>query len=40
MIAAREHQARRQVKAYLLGFDDATLATYGIERPDMERGSV
>jgi hypothetical protein len=40
MLASREHKARREVKAYLLGLDDATLATYGIDRSalDMERG--
>ncbi len=40
LVAAREHEARRQVRAYLLGLDDATLATYGVDRDhlDMERG--
>ena len=32
MIAAREYEARRRVRSHLLGLDDATLATYGIDR--------
>ena len=35
-MALREHHARRRVNAYLLGLDDATLATYGYARSALE----
>lgn len=37
MITARERQARRYVNGYLLTLDDATLASYGYARGDLER---
>ncbi len=43
MIASRESHARRQVNAYLLGLDDATLAALGYDRKTLEdagRGSL
>ena len=36
MISAREERARQSVNAYLLGLDDATLATFGYERKALE----
>lgn len=39
MISAREAQARRAVNGYLLSLDDATLATYGYSRTELERAS-
>ena len=36
-MALREHHARRRVNAYLLGLDDATLATYGYSRSALEQ---
>ncbi|MBA5777791.1 hypothetical protein H2509_11715 [Stappia sp. F7233] len=37
MITARERQARRYVNGYLLSLDDATLASYGYDRRELER---
>ena len=36
MLTAREERARQTVKAYLLGLDDATLATFGYDRKALE----
>ena len=36
-MALREHHARRRVNVYLLGLDDATLATYGYSRSALEQ---
>ena len=37
MIEARSAQARRYVNGYLLSLDDATLATHGYDREQLER---
>ena len=37
LVAARERQARRYVNGYLLSLDDATLASYGYDRAELER---
>ncbi|KZM48509.1 hypothetical protein OA90_20265 [Labrenzia sp. OB1] len=37
MIEARTVQARRYVNGYLLSLDDATLATHGYDRKQLER---
>ncbi|ADZ69789.1 hypothetical protein [Polymorphum gilvum] len=37
MVSAREKQARRYVNGYLLSLDDATLASYGYDRAELER---
>jgi hypothetical protein len=37
MVEAREKQARRYVNGYLLSLDDATLASHGIDRRELER---
>lgn len=36
VLAAREARARQSVNAYLLGLDDATLATFGYDRKAIE----
>jgi len=38
MMTAREIQARRYVNDYILSLDDATLATYGIDRKTVSKG--
>jgi hypothetical protein len=38
MMTAREMQARRYVNDYLRSFDDATLATYGVDRKTLFKG--
>ena len=37
MIEARSVQARRYVNGYLLSLDDATLASHGYDREQLER---
>ena len=37
MIAAREQQAARQMRAHLLGLDDAALAAFGYDRRSLEQ---
>ncbi len=37
MIEARSRQARRYVNGYLLTLDDATLASHGYDRAELER---
>ncbi|GAB2204182.1 hypothetical protein HCG46_03005 [Labrenzia sp. PO1] len=37
MIEARSIQARRYVNGYLLSLDDATLASHGYDRAQLER---
>ncbi|MEJ8474707.1 hypothetical protein [Roseibium algae] len=37
MLEAREKQARRYVNGYLLSLDDATLASHGLDRRELER---
>ncbi len=36
MLSVREERARQSVNAYLLGLDDATLATFGYDRKALE----
>jgi len=36
LVAAREAEARRRVNSYLLGLDDATLASLGYDRAVLE----
>ncbi|SDB39893.1 hypothetical protein [Bauldia litoralis] len=36
MMSAREERARQSINAYLLGLDDATLATFGYDRKAIE----
>jgi hypothetical protein len=36
VLAKREAQARRTINSMLLGYDDATLATFGYDRKSLE----